>query len=77
MFLETEASFPYCNWSGRGQNLWWCCWRTGGAGVAGGQVELLAQAGVGGRQGENRIHGSAARGQLELQAGCGRGRERT
>ena len=31
-----------------------------GAGVAGGQVELMAQAGVGGRQGENRIHGSAA-----------------
>ena len=63
--------------AGRGQNLWCCCWRTGGAGVAGGQVELLAQAGVGGRQGEDRIHGSAARGRLELQAGCGRGREGT
>ena len=47
------------------------------SGAAGGQVELLAQAGVGGRQGEDRIHGSAARGQLELHAGCGRGRERT
>ena len=40
-------------------------------------MELLAQAGVGGQQGEDRIHGSAARGQLELQAGCGRCREST
>ena len=39
--IELQAQAGGGRRAGRGQNLWWCCWRTGGAGVAGGQMELV------------------------------------